>query len=280
MRQTWSSVMRPLLSIAAASASGCLMAGNYHSAKTLEKGTSEFGLTFSTSRYESRDPETGKVTAAVLPNLIPELTYHIGVTDDVEVGGRVAIASLGIEGDVKVRIVRADQLHLAIAPAVAYQALVLYEGGTLRLPGILTYELADNLDLNLAAFGSTSRYRRVSNSSGSDFDYYDGALVATGAAIGFDLHTETFSIRPALEFTRYVANFDQPEGTEFHQFNAVNLLVHLGFIGGKEKKQLDRIEHKLDQLAPPPAYPPPGYPPPSPPGPGPATPYPPPPPPP
>lgn len=242
--------------------SGCLMAGNYHSAKTLGKGESHIGLTFSATRYQkTEDDGMGgiRTEAIVLPALLPELTYHVGMTDDLEVGGRVALGSLGLEADVKYRFFKNDKLHLAIAPAVSYQAFIILEGVGFRLPGILTYELADNIDFTAAVFGSTTKYSTTVDTGSSDFNAFRGTLLSTGGAIGFDLHGETFSFRPAVEFTRYVANLSSGSDSASAGFNTVNFMVHLQWTLGKEKKQLDRIERKLDQLtAPPPgAMPPP-----------------------
>jgi hypothetical protein len=239
---------------------GCLMSGNYHSAKTLGKGESQVGLTFSTTRYEAvRTDSSGATTtdAIVLPNIIPEITYHIGMTDDLEVGGRASLGSLGLEGDVKYRFFKSDKLHLAVAPALSYQGFVVLQGVGVRLPGILTYELADNVDFTAAVFGSTTHYS-IPGSSSSDSDFYGfrGTLLSTGGAIGFDLHGETFSIRPSVEFTRYVVNLSSGSDSTSANFNTVNFLVHLAWTGGKEKKQLDRIERKLDNLTAPPPGPP------------------------
>lgn len=237
------------------SGSGCLMSGNYHSAKTLGKGESQFGMTFSATRYDAQTTDSNGVTktsSIVLPNVIPEFTYHIGMTDDVEVGGRASLGALGLEGDVKYRFFKSDKLHLAIAPAISYQAFIVLQGVGLRLPGILTYQLADNIDFTAAAFGSTTRYSTPGSDS-SDFSTFRGTLVSTGGAIGFDLRGETFSIRPAVEFTRYVANLSSGSNSSSENFNTVNFLVHIAWTGGKEKKQLDRIERKLDNLTAPPA---------------------------
>src|ERR1044072_9003404 len=113
-------------------ASGCLMAGNYHTARTLEKGTSSFGLTFSATKYsfdyETTDsagnPQKETISFAI-PNLLPELTYHIGISDNAEAGGRLALGSLGGEFDIKYRFLHNDKLHLAVAPAISYQAFIL-----------------------------------------------------------------------------------------------------------------------------------------------------------
>jgi hypothetical protein len=254
------------------------MAGNYHTAKTLEKGTSEFGMTFSATKYSFKyddtqtDPNTGQTTTTqksvdfAIPNLLPELTYHIGVSDNAEAGGRISLGSLGGEFDIKYRLIHDGKLHVAVAPAIGYQAAFLIQGGGLRLPGILTYELTDNLDFNAAAFVSETHWKPVSDSE--DFQSWSGNLTQTGVALGFDLHGETMSIRPAFEWSRVV--YSANGRSDFEPFNTFNVLVHIAFIGGREKKQLDRIEHKLDNMQqgyppqqyPPPQYPPPQYPPP------------------
>jgi hypothetical protein len=212
-------------------ATGCLMAGNYHTAKTLDKGLSQTGLTFSATRYEKTQTDgNGNTTtvAAAIPNILPELTYHLGVADNLEAGGRVSLGALGGELDLKYRFLHNDKLHLAVAPAVSYQAFVVIEGVGVRLPGILTYELSDMLDFNAAAFVSQSHWTTAGSNS-SDFSTFKGDLTATGAAIGFDLHGETLSIRPSVEFTRYVANVGN-SGT-FDPFNTVNFLVHIAWTG-------------------------------------------------
>ncbi|HTJ43624.1 MAG TPA: hypothetical protein VL463_16075 [Kofleriaceae bacterium] len=255
-------------------AGGCMMAGNYHSAKTLNKGESQFGLTFSGTQYEKTSTDSmGNVSrdAIVLPNIIPEITYHVGMAENVEVGGRVSIGALGMEGDVKYRFLHNDKLHMAIAPALGAQAFVLIQGVYVRLPVILTYELADNVDFTVAVFGASEKFSPASSDS-SDAGEFNGTFVSSGGAVGFDLHGETFSIRPAVEFTRYLYNFSDGSGNSASDgFNTVNFLVHLAWTGGKEKQQLDRIENKLDEMnrnnntSPYPNYPPgpPSGPPPS-----------------
>ena len=143
----------------------------------------------------------------------------------------------------------------ALAPALGYLAFVIVEGVSLRLPVILTYELGDNLDFNAAAFASTTKYSTTSDTS-SDFKLFSGTLLSSGGAVGFDLHGETFSIRPAVEFTRYFYNFSSGSSSTSDSFNTVNIMVHLAWTLGKEKQQLNRIEDKLDRLQPPPPPPP------------------------
>lgn len=273
MRILWGGLVALVLS-------GCLMAGNYHTAKTLEKGTSAFGMTFSATKYSFKyndtqtDPNTGQTTTTpksvdfAIPNLLPELTYHIGVSDNAEAGGRISLGSLGGEFDIKYRLIHSGKVHVAVAPAIGYQAAFLIEGGGLRLPAILTYELADNFDFTIAAFASETHWKPVSDSE--DFKSWTGNLTQTGIAMGFDLHGETLSIRPGFEWSRVV--YSANGRSDFEPFNTFNVLVHIAFIGGREKKQLDRIERKIDNLQPqypppqqypPSQYPPPQYPPPA-----------------
>lgn len=225
----------------AAATSGCLMAGNYHSARTLEKGESAFGMTWGLTQYTFKDSE-GQDRNFVLPILIPELTYHIGFSDDVELGGRMAPGSLALEADLKWRFYHDDKLHLAVAPSLGYQALGSIQGLLTRLPGILTYDLADNFAVNLALFGSVNSYS--STDTGGDFEAFHGELAGTGGSFGLELRGETFAIRPAIEVTRFVASSQD----NFEAFNIVNVLVHLSWIGGREKKQLNRMERKLDRV--------------------------------
>jgi hypothetical protein len=227
-------------------ASGCFMAGNYHTAKTLDKGLSQFGMTFSATQYHFQTTDSSgntSTTSVAIPELLPELTYHIGVSDNVEAGGRVALGAFGGEFDVKYRFFKNEKLHLAIAPAAGYQAFILVEGGTLRLPVIMTYELSDQLDFTVAGYGAVTHFKDVNSSA--DYAVFDGTLTSTGAAINLDLHGETMSIRPGIELTRFVWSSNN---SSFDAFNVVNYMVHIAWTGGKEKKQLDRMEHKLDRM--------------------------------
>jgi hypothetical protein len=139
--------------------SGCLLAGNYHSARTLEKGTSSVGLNFSTTTY-SLDEADGTTDRVTIPNLVPELTYHVGIEDDLEVGGRVALGALALEADVKYRFFQSpdETLHLAIAPAAFVQSFIIINGVGGRVPIVGTADLSDNISFTAAAFGSVTSY--------------------------------------------------------------------------------------------------------------------------
>lgn len=227
-------------------ATGCLLAGNYHSAKTLEKGESSVGLIFSATTYEHIDDDTGEVDRVQIPSLFPELTYHVGLNDNLEVGGRVGLFQLALEADIKYRFFRSDKLHLAVAPSMGAQSFIIISGTMLRLPAIATYELADNVAITGAVFGSTTRYSSIDGGDDSAFGAFSGTLVSSGAAFNLEFSGETFSIRPGVEFTRYAASVNNEQ---FEPFNTINAMIHISFIMGREKKQLNRIEDKLDDLS-------------------------------
>lgn len=229
---------------------GCLLAGNYHSAKTLGKGESSFGATFSATTYEIViDETTGDVGRFTLPSLLPELTFHVGLQDNLEIGGRVGLMQLAMEGDIKYRFLRSDKLHLAIAPSIGVQSMIVISGLTLKLPVIATYELSDNVAFTASAFGSSTNYSDVDPNdpdAGEDgLGAFQGSLAATGASFSLEFSGNSFAIRPGVEYANYVASFD---GDNFEPFSTVSIFVHLQFMFGKTKKQLDRIENKLDMM--------------------------------
>jgi hypothetical protein len=253
--------MKPLVVLAVLS-TGCLMSGNYHSARTLEKGTGAVGMTFSVTRYTDVDCDTMSGTCTrdqiTLPSWLPEFTYHLGITDDLELGGRIAPGSLGIEGDLKYRILHGDSLHLAIGPSLGYQGAILYDATYAKLPVIATFDLADNFSLTAGAFVGTADF----NGADDEFDVFDGTLASTGAFLGVELRTETMLVRPGVEWTEYVADFGSDP--DFDGFRTFGVVAHFAIITGTEKKQLNRMERKLDRVIdnqegrpPPPGTPPP-----------------------
>lgn len=224
---------------------GCLLAGNYHSAKTLPKGQSSVGMTFSATSY-ARNGEDGRIT---IPNILPEVTYSVALQDNLEIGGRVGVGSLALEGNVKYRFLQSPQLHMAIVPTVGAQSLILINGFMVKLPVVATVDLADNVAINLSGFGTTTSYSSAgADDSDDDLAVFSGSLGGFGGSIGLEFSGATFAIRPGIEVTRYQLDFGDDDDT-FDGFNTINVMVHLSFIRGREKQQLDRIEQKLDDLS-------------------------------
>ncbi|MDD5223348.1 MAG: hypothetical protein PHE84_05105 [bacterium] len=233
----------PLLSLGML-LNGCLMAGNYQSARTLEPRESSFGMTFSLNEISISGHRY------TVPNVIPELAYHVGVAKNWEVGGRVALGSLGFEMDTKYRFLHQGGLHLAVAPAVAYQAFFDIRGVSVRLPVILSYDFNDIVGINAAVLGGFSGFDASDSNNDNDDDYigyYDGPTIFYGASFGPELRGSVFFARPAIEFVRYQTNLGSDDNSGWRPFNSINFLVHFGWVFGREKQQLDRIENKLDK---------------------------------
>lgn len=260
----------------------CLMLGNTQSARTLEKGTGEVGMTFGATSYQFEtttvDPNTGNPEKENLtvtyPVMIPEIPFGVAVTDDVTIGGRVAPQSLGLEGNVKWRFFHADRLHMAIMPSFNYQSWLLVQGVGARLPLLVTYDLNDNFAFTTAINAAYSDWSFADEDFEPDDDdegqaVWNGSIASFGMSAGMEIHTESFFLRPAIEFNRYQQNFNDDFEDSFEPFNSVGFMINIGFVIGKTKKQLDRMEQKLDRALenrqPPPSPPPPDSPPPPPP---------------
>jgi hypothetical protein len=264
-----------------AAGTGCLMAGNYQSARTLPKGQSSFGLNVSVTDVTAKwidttqnPPQPGSVNFK-WPDFVPEFAYHLGMTDNLEVGGRIAPAAFGVTGDVKWRFLHSGNLHLAIDPEIGYQDLI-WQYGEGRLIGIATLDVADNFSLNAAVIGGVLHSSSGSKSLSSAFTGSD-TIGQTGVQLGVELRGSTFEIRPAFEWDHYEVDLgdhtNQP--SYLTSLNTFNVIIAMNWISGQElqklneiqqtqqvqNQKLDNIQNTLDrqngQQPPPPPPPPP-----------------------
>ena len=62
-------------------------------------------------------------TDLTIPNILGDYAYHLGVAEDFEAGGRIAVGSGLLELDVKYRFLGGadSKLHVAVNPAIGYQ---------------------------------------------------------------------------------------------------------------------------------------------------------------
>ncbi|MCA9547051.1 MAG: hypothetical protein KC613_21765 [Myxococcales bacterium] len=244
------------LGLIAISLSGCFNAGVYRTARTLEPGVGDLNINFSVSKVNqtaevSGESEEFDYTAFTI---LPEIGYHLGVMENLEIGGRVAPQNLFIELDAKYRFVGgpAEKLHVAIAPHVGYQTAIIADGPSVGVPLIVTYDVTKNLAINVAGFGRVL-FLSETFDGGDDVDIALGGTTTTfGGHLGIELRGETFYFMPAVEYSRWMSTIEaEAEGekvTTDYTTNVLQASVNFGFVFGREKQQLDRMENKIDKM--------------------------------
>ncbi len=232
---------------------GCLSAGIYRTARTLEKGEGDLNVTFSAFRIGgTKTTETQadgtKVTsesdAITIPNIIPEIAYHVGVTDDFEVGGRAAAGSALLEVDAKYRFFRSDNLHLAVAPALGFRSFGPIEGTAATLPVLATFDLNDAFSVNLAPYASYSSL----TSTDKDLSGVSGNFVSAGGSVGIQLRGRTVHFMPSIDVSQTMVSLSDSKGSEDSSVRFVVFNLTMGWVSGRELKKLERIEEKLDRM--------------------------------
>lgn len=253
--------MRTITLLAAALLStGCLTTGMYRTADVLPPDEGDFALGFSVVRAtvdepeDPMDPTAGGSETFTYPNLVPEISYHYGMAEDVEIGGRIALGAGMIELDTKYRFLHTPGLHVAVQPAIGYRSLGFIEGFHASLPVILTREVRPRMSLNASVFGTYSNFSATDDFDSEDLDFA-GDTVMVGGGVGVQFRTRgSFHFMPALEVQRSV--YRGGDVSDAPDITAVIFGVAIGW-GANERarkvdQQLDRIEQKLDRQTPPP----------------------------
>jgi len=224
------------------------MVGNVHSAKTLEPGVGSLSLSvdgagvmysFSDS-LQKADPEVfGEPQTFPTATLLPNLDFKMGVTDNVEIGVRLVEQLIGIEATVKYRYFHDGRNHLALAPYFQYYLLQNYSGGT---HAIYTCELLDWLHLNMSVYGA---YTYMDNINLFDLEVVPSKdFIAFGGIIGPQICGESVFFTPAFEYSMLLP---LQQGNIMHVQNFRGSLS-FGWYIGRVKKQLNRMERKLDAI--------------------------------
>ncbi|MEE2960763.1 MAG: hypothetical protein VYA34_08470 [Myxococcota bacterium] len=182
----------------------------------------------------------------VLPNLIPEVGYHIGVSDNWEIGGRVVFAAGLLELDAKYRFLRTadDDLHMAILPALGYRALGPINGISASLPVVTTWDVNEILSLNIAPFVSYTNF----NTTDADFGSLSGSALSAGGSLGFQLNADTMYFMPSIELSKIISNFSDSSNSASTNNIVMMLGLTIGFNQGREMAKLEKMDDKLDKL--------------------------------
>jgi hypothetical protein len=149
---------------------------------------------------------------------------------------------------------------MAIQPGFNYQSWLIVQGTGVKLPLLVTYDVNDHFAFTTSVHGAYTDWSYTDEDFEPDEEnrnasIWGGGMGSFGMGVCLDIHTESFFVRPAFEFNRYQSNFDEEFEDTFEAFNSYAFMVNIGFVIGKTKQQLDRIERKIDNLTPPPPAP-------------------------
>jgi hypothetical protein len=180
-------------------------------ARTLPAGGNDISFSINLARVSLSETTIEGVPVPIqdfnLPNPVPELIYSHGITDDFELGGRVALGSGLFELNTKYRVLHAmdRRLHFALAPAAGYRVLALVNGAVLTLPAIVTFDSSSGVSFSGGPLVSYASYSMPDSLDAGDLNL-SGDTVYVGAGLGVELRPVFgFHVMPAIEVHRSVS---------------------------------------------------------------------------
>jgi hypothetical protein len=207
-RLGWGGVVLASLAGSALWSTACQAPAVVRTARTLPEGAVDLSVALYHTRLSFDAPSRGGVevpfSSFELPNPVPDVLYAYGLSDDLEVGGRLSLGSGLLEGNVKYRYFESEAgtLHLALAPALGYRALGLVNGPVLTLPALVTWEMTPQLALSGGPLASYASYSVPDSLEPDDADLSGNTLYA-GAALGLEWRPGLgFHVMPSLELWR------------------------------------------------------------------------------
>ena len=243
----------------ALTSTACLPLGVYGEARTLKEDQTEVTLAWNatkwtTSAQEAEVDENGAETQSAsaesdgwLPNLIPEVAFGVGMTDDFTLGGRAALGSMYFEINGKYRFVNSDALQASAGFQLGGRAFGPFEGVNVTAPLWLSYDLSKKITATVSPY---IQYSKISiadpTGSGSDFTGIEGESIYAGTSLSVLIKGRTLHFGPTFEYQRSIKTFVEGDALDTPDFMMVGIV--LGFPMGEELESLDRIESKIDAL--------------------------------
>jgi hypothetical protein len=207
-RLGWGGVVLASLAGSALFSSACQAPAVVRTARTLPEGAVDLSVALYHTRLSFDAPSSGGVEVPLssfdLPNPVPDVLYGYGISDEVELGGRLSLGSGLLEGSLKYRYFESEAgtLHLAIAPALGYRALGLVNGPVLTLPALATWDMTPQLALSGGPLVSYASYSVPDGLEPDDADL-GGQTLYAGAALGLEWRPGLgFHVMPSLELWR------------------------------------------------------------------------------
>jgi hypothetical protein len=180
-------------------------------ARTLPEGEGDLGLSINLTRISLRAAQVEGVPIPLedfnLPNPIPDVLYNRGITNDLELGGRLSLGSGLFEVNAKYRYLQLAQgtLHFAVAPAVGYRALALVNGPVLTLPLLVTYDVSPGMSVSGGPLISYASYSVPESLDFGDLDLRGNTLYA-GGGVGLQFRPALgLHVMPTVEVQRSVS---------------------------------------------------------------------------
>ncbi len=222
----------------------------------MPEGGNDLSFSFNLTRVSLRDVEVeGNVIPLQdfnLPNPIPDVLYDHGVTDDVELGGRLSLGSGMMELHSKLRFVEAanSTFHMAVAPAIGYRVLALVNGPVFTLPVIVTYDLSPGMSISGGPVASYASYSVPDSLDVGDLDLSGDTLYA-GGGLGIEFRSALgIHVMPAVEAQRSLSRRGDVEDLPI-----IDMLFFGVTIGWGSRRDGDE-RHDPSPLPPPDGLPP------------------------
>lgn len=237
------------LSIVMAS-SACFTPSAYRSARVLEKGHTDIGVSFhpSLNRMGGYDDKNQRDQASNLgdPGLSPDLNFHMGVAQDVEVGGRIQPLSGYAELDTKLRFIGDDdsKFHMAVQPALGISPLIVTMGSNVTLPLIATYEFNDMISWTGYGFAHAGYTWTMLESDNSSL-----INLGLGAGTGVEFHGDNFYMMPYMQVatqTTYQGDLGHPGLFNDGLTGGISIGWHGDLLHSMDKK-LDKIQEDQER---------------------------------
>ncbi len=225
-------------------AAACPSAAVHRTARVLEQGHSDVALTFRPTIANVSTPVEGGGTYSqpfALPGIVPDFSYHVGVLEHLELGGRISPIAGMAELDAKIRLMGDDdsQFHLALQPALGLQTLFFMVGGQATLPLIATFELHEMVSLTGYTYAKAGHMGDILD-LGTNLTMTN---LGGGLGGGIELHGDDFYFMPYVDAST-TATFSNNRTEDFMRTDALIAGISVGWHGDI----LHRIEDKIDRL--------------------------------
>lgn len=245
-----------LVCLAVFATSGCFSLMSYQTADTVPKGGVELGFGWSATSIPDfeityENGETQKPTEGfdgTIPNLLPDTLLRFGLGDNLDMGLRLFF--LGIQGDVKFRVINADVFSLAIAPGVFYSRpfIVFAQYGAV-LPILFSLKLGESVKFYGGMKAEISGWGLDLKPQGEEFSQSTNIrTVGVGGHLGLSFGGKRWFIRPEVGYTTQLLGLGETSIKDI-RISYTTYGLAFGFdYGVDDEKQDSRIEELEERL--------------------------------